>query len=334
MNEDDTTEDTRHQWQVAQDDAGQRIDQAIAGHLSHLSRSRVQKLIQNGHVTLDNRTVLPSHSLVGGETITLVEPAPETELPQPEALPLNVVHEDDDLLVIDKDAGMVVHPGRGVNTGTLVNALLARPHTLSAVGGPIRPGIVHRLDKETSGLLIVAKNDETHIALARALQDRSIVRLYRALALRKFEDDQGTIEAPIARHPGNRLKMAVRDTPDARPSRTHWRIQNRFGGITQIECKLDTGRTHQIRVHMAHVGHPLLGDELYGGTANLAIQFVAPNNTSLKSMIKNIKRQMLHAHEIHFTHPRSGQAMKFQSEPPRDYQVILKALQASVEGEG
>ncbi len=326
----ESPQELEHRWTATEEDEGQRLDHAITSRLTGLSRTRVQKLIQGGHVTLNGEPVLPSRALHAGDEIHVVEPPPESIAPQPEDIPLTVVFEDDDLLVVDKPAGMVVHPGRGVSEGTLVNALLGRPHTISTIGGYLRPGIVHRLDKDTTGLMIVAKNDAAHITLSEALAARTITRLYVALALRKFENDRGTIETTMARNQTNRLKMMVRGGSDAKDARTHWRILQRFGGISQIECKLDTGRTHQIRVHMAHINHPILGDELYGGSAALATQLVSPYDTQLKGMLKNLKRQMLHAHELKFTHPKSGEVLHFKSAPPADYQQILEALRKSV----
>lgn len=320
-----------HNWVISNEEAGQRIDHYVVARLPQYSRTRVQKLIQSGGIAVNGSGVLPSYALRGGDVLDVTEPPPTEAAPQAEDIPLNVVYEDDDLLVVDKPAGMVVHPGRGVNEGTLVNALLGRPHTVSSIGGVTRPGIVHRLDKDTTGLLIVAKNDPAHVKLSEDLASRKIVRLYVALAMRKFEEDRGTIDEPVGRHPTNRLKMTVRRGRDAREARTHWRVIERLGGISQIECKLDTGRTHQIRVHMAHIKHPIVGDELYGGTAVLASQLISPHDTKLRARIKNLGRQMLHAHEIKFSHPRTGEVLHFKSSPPADYQQILELLRASTD---
>jgi len=325
------TDEIVHEWVAEESDAGQRADHVIVNRLPGYSRTRIQKLIEGGHVLINGSAPVSSRGIHSGDVIRVVEPPPESVAPKPEDIALDVVYEDDDLLVINKAAGMVVHPGRGVSTGTLVNALLGRPHAVSSIGGFERPGIVHRLDKDTTGLMIVAKNDEAHIKLSEDLQARKIIRLYVALALRKFETDRGTIETMIGRNHNNRLKMMVREGADARQARTHWRIVNRLGGISQIECKLDTGRTHQIRVHMAHINHPILGDELYGGTAALATQLISPYDTQLRAMIKNLKRQMLHAHEIKFAHPRTGEILHFKAAPPRDYQIMLDRLRREVE---
>lgn len=322
-------EQLKHEWTVGADDAGLRLDQTVAAVLTTLSRTRIQKLIASGDVTVNADTAMASRTMHPGDVISLVEPPPQEISPQPESIELDVVFEDDDLLVINKPAGMAVHPGKGISSGTLVNALLGRPHSVSTIGGYLRPGIVHRLDKDTTGLLLVAKNDQTHIALSEALAARTISRRYVAIALRKFEDDRGTVDATVGRNSRNRLKMSVREGHDVKAARTHWRVLERFGGIAQIECKLDTGRTHQIRVHMAHIGHPILGDELYGGGADLAIQLISPYDTQLRATIKAVERQLLHAHELKFTHPRTGETMHFKSEPPKDYQVILQRLRAS-----
>ncbi len=326
-----TNDESKHAWVVTTEEAGQRLDQAIAAHLPHLSRTRIQKLIQSGDIALNRKPSTASHAVHVGNRIDVTEPPPEAATPQPESIELNVVFEDDDLIVIDKCAGMAVHPGKGISSGTMVNALLGRTHSISTIGGVLRPGIVHRLDKDTTGLIMVAKNDQTHIALSEALQARKVSRLYVALALRRFDTDRGTIEASIGRNQSNRLKMTVREGHDVKEARTHWRVLERFGGISQIECKLDTGRTHQIRVHLSHTGHPILGDVLYGGSAALAMQFVSPYDTQFKAVIKELSRQMLHAHELKFVHPRTGEAMHFKSAPPEDYQGILTRLRAAAE---
>lgn len=323
------SEISRQEWTVESTEDGQRLDQAVAAHLKTISRTRIQKLIAAGDITLNAATYPASHTVRAGDSICAVEPEPKTIAPQPESIELDVLYEDDDLLVINKPAGMAVHPGRGIETGTLVNALLGRPHAISSIGGYLRPGIVHRLDKDTTGLLIVAKNDQAHVTLSQTLADRKISRRYVALALRKFEEDQGTIDAPLGRNARNRLKMMVREGHDVKEAKTHWRVLERFGGIAQIECKLDTGRTHQIRVHMAHIGHPILGDVTYGGSTELATQLISPHDTRLRATLKTAERQMLHAHRLKFDHPRTGETMSFSMDPPADYQAILEQLRKS-----
>lgn len=303
-----------------------RLDQVVAQVVGALSRTRVQKLISSGDVTVNELTANASYSVSAGDIISVLEPPAVDAAPQPQDIALDVVYEDDDLLVINKPAGMAVHPGKGIPDGTLVNALLAREHAVSSIGGVMRPGIVHRLDKDTTGLLIVAKGDGAHLKLSEALAARKISRRYVALALRNFQEDGGTVEASVGRNPKNRLKMAVREGIDTREARTHWRVLERFRGVAQVECKLDTGRTHQIRVHMAHIGHPILGDETYGGGADLAIQLISPYDTSLRAALKGVQRQMLHAHDLKFDHPRTGELMHFKQPPPRDFQAILERL--------
>lgn len=320
------TSSQRHTFTINDEQAGMRLDQVVAQTVGALSRTRVQKLIASGDVCVNDGAANASYSVSAGDVISVLEPPPVDAAPKAQDIPLDVVFEDDDLLVINKAAGMAVHPGKGVPDGTLVNALLGRPHSVSSIGGVMRPGIVHRLDKDTTGLLIVAKTDSAHLALSEALAAREISRRYLALALRNFQEDGGTVEASVGRNPKNRLKMAVRDGADTREARTHWRVLDRFRGVAQIECKLDTGRTHQIRVHMAHIGHPILGDETYGGGADLAIQLISPYDTSLRAALKAVQRQMLHAHDLKFKHPRTGEAMHFKQPPPRDFQAILERL--------
>lgn len=308
---------------------GTRLDHVIAGEIPELSRTRIQKLIVAGDVLVNGEKALSSYTVRENDAIQISIPPPAEATPLAQDIPLDVVYEDDDLLIINKPAGMAVHPGKGIQDGTLVNALLARPHAISSIGGVMRPGIVHRLDKDTTGLVIVAKNDFTHTTLSDALARREISRRYLALALRNFATDHGTVEAPIGRNPKNRLQMAVGDGPDARDARTHWRVLERFRGICQIECKLDTGRTHQIRVHMSHIGHPLLGDEVYGGGPDLAIQLISPHDTSLRAALKSVSRQMLHAHDLKFVHPRTQQSLHFNQPPPQDFLWMVDRLRQS-----
>lgn len=308
---------------------GSRLDHVIAAEIPELSRTRIQKLIVAGDVLVNGESVLSSYTVREKDEIQITIPPPAEAAPLAQDIPLDVVFEDDDLLVINKPAGMAVHPGKGIPEGTLVNALLARPHAISSIGGVMRPGIVHRLDKDTTGLILVAKNDFTHTALSEALARREISRRYLALALRNFATDHGTVEAPIGRNPKNRLQMSVGDGPDSRDARTHWRVLERFRGICQIECKLDTGRTHQIRVHMSHIGHPLLGDVTYGGGADLAIQLISPHDTSLRAALKGVSRQMLHAHDLKFVHPRTGQNLHFNQVPPQDFLWMVERLRQS-----
>jgi 23S rRNA pseudouridine1911/1915/1917 synthase len=261
-----------------------------------------------------------------GDRLTVDVPPPAPAEPQAQEIPLNVVFEDEHLLVLNKPPGLVVHPGAGSPDGTIVNALLARPGAVSSIGGVERPGIVHRLDKDTSGLMLIAKTDTTHLALSRALAERRIRRIYRAIALRNFEKQQGKVDAPLGRHPTQRTKMMVNSPVTSRDAVTHWKVIEQFRGLTLIECRLETGRTHQIRVHMAHEKHPVLGDDTYGGTHTLALQVIAQRSSRLKAVLSRVDRQMLHARQIAFVHPITQEDMQFEVEEPEDFQKVLIAL--------
>ncbi len=286
-------------------EAGNRLDRFLAGELPHLSRSRVQALIREGHVRLNDRAVKPSESVRPADVVSWEEPpAMETALVA-EDIALAVLYEDDDLIVLDKAAGMVTHPAPGNDAGTLVHALLAHCPTLSGIGGERRPGIVHRLDKDTTGCLVVAKNDVAHRALAAQFAARTTRKIYLALVRGVPREASGTIEAPIGRHPVQRKKMAVVPPPRGRTARTDYRVRHAIPNVTGhaaalVECHLHTGRTHQIRVHLKHLGYPILGDTFYGGPAS------AP-------------RPMLHAWTLGFAHPRTGQPMEFRAPLPADF---------------
>jgi len=283
--------------------AGLRLDHFLAARLPHLSRSRLQALIKEGHIRVEGEPAKPGEKLRPGKLITVHEPeATPVTGTDPEAIALDILYEDDDLLVLNKAAGMVVHPAAGNPTGTLVNALLHHCPTLSGIGGEQRPGIVHRLDKETSGCLVVAKNDLAHQGLSRQFAGRTILKVYLALASGHFAKKSGTVEAEIARHPVHRKKMAVVESGRGRASTTDYRVLRELSGASLVECTLHTGRTHQIRVHLKHLGHPLLGDVLYGRRAGYP-------------------RQMLHAWKLGFTHPRTGQRMEFEAPIPQDFAV-------------
>jgi len=314
---------------VTQEDAGLRLDVFLTRHLGDISRSRAQRLIESGAVTALGLTVKPGAVLRGGERIRVVTPDPEPAAPAPQDIPLQIVYEDEDVAVINKPPGLVVHPGAGTPDGTLVNALLGRPGFLSQIGGVFRPGIVHRLDKDTSGLLLVARNDAAHLALSRALARRELTRVYQAIVLRVPAAASGTVDAPIGRHPTVRTRMAVR--PDGgRSASTAWRVLERFRHFALIECRLATGRTHQIRVHMAHIGHPVLGDALYGGSAAAALPLAGPHAPRLRAAISRLaRRQMLHAWELGFVHPRTAQTVTLRADPPEDFMQLLDALRAT-----
>ena len=277
--------------------AGWRADKLIAEALPELSRSAVQNLIRDGHVTCDNKIVQKSTKLAPGSVLCVEIPEARPLDVKAENIPLDIVYEDDDLLVVNKPKGMVVHPAAGNYDGTLVNALLYHcGDSLSGINGVIRPGIVHRIDKDTSGLLIVAKNDTAHRHLAEQIKAHSFTREYRAVVYGKIRED-GTVDAPIARHPQDRKRMAVQNTPNARNAVTHYFVTKNFTGFTQLRLRLETGRTHQIRVHMAYIGHPVAGDPVYGP----------------KKVITQLHGQCLHAGLIGFIHPRTGEYMEFEA---------------------
>ncbi|MCL2002558.1 MAG: RluA family pseudouridine synthase [Oscillospiraceae bacterium] len=297
-------------WIKTVDGGGSRIDVYLAA-VGPLSRSAVERLIVQNRVTVNGVTAKKKHRVAAGEVIAVDEPDPVAAEALPEAIPLDVVYEDADLLVVDKPRGMVTHPAPGHEGGTLVNALLAHcGDSLSGVGGVRRPGIVHRLDKDTSGLMVVAKCDMAHTALSAALKKREVSRVYEAIARGNIRMEEFTVSAPIGRHPVDRKKQAV--LPGGRAAVTHGRVLARIGGYTHTECRLETGRTHQIRVHMAHIGHPLAGDTRYGGKAGEL----------------GLDAQCLHARELAFAHPRTGDAMRFSAKIPEYFtKAIAKIIQ-------
>ena len=295
---------------IIAEESGERIDALLARTLENLSRSGAQRLIEQGAVLLEGRQVQKNTRIQRGDRITVTMPETE-EIPLvAQDLPLDVVYEDQDLIVVNKVRGMVVHPAPGHPDGTLVNALLWHcGDSLSGIGGEKRPGIVHRIDKDTSGLLIVAKNDFSHQALSSQLSNRSLSRVYEAVVRGRLREECGTIDRPIGRHPTDRKRMAVTEK-NSRPAVTHWEVLARYNGYTHVRCRLETGRTHQIRVHMASIGHPLLGDGIYG----------AP------SPEKGLEGQCLHARELKFIHPRTGEQMHFETELPIWFTEVLSRL--------
>ena len=295
---------------ITAEESGERIDALLARTLPSLSRSQVQKLLEQGMVTLNGRELKKNFRCSAGESYELLLPEPD-ELPLiPQDIPLDVVYEDGDLIVINKPRGLVVHPAPGHPDGTLVNALLYHcGDSLSGIGGQRRPGIVHRIDKDTSGLLIVAKNDFAHQGLSAQLADHSLCREYEALVRGNFKQDSGTIDKPIGRHPIDRKRMAVTDK-NSKPAVTHWQLLASYRGYSHILCRLETGRTHQIRVHMASIGHPLLGDFTYG----------AP------SPEKGLEGQCLHARRLSFVHPRTGEHILLETELPAYFMDVLARL--------
>jgi 23S rRNA pseudouridine1911/1915/1917 synthase len=310
-------ETREHHAEVPADMAGQRLDQVLASLFPDYSRSRLQACIREGRVTVDGRVPrLPRERMDGGERLTLaVVERRETEAAA-EPIALDLRFEDEQVLVLCKPAGLVVHPGAGNPAGTLVNALL---HHRPALRGLPRAGIVHRLDKDTSGLMVVAATPEAHTSLVRQLAERAVQREYEAVCAGVMTGG-GRVDAPLGRHPVDRKRMAVRE--DGRPAVTHYRVLARFRGHTHVQCRLETGRTHQIRVHLAHVRHPLVGDPLYGG--RLAIP--AGASAGLAEALRGFGRQALHAARLGFAHPASGEAVRFEAEAPADFQRLLAAL--------
>ncbi len=307
--------------------AGGRLDAVLAAALDGLSRSRVQALVRQGAVTDDAGRAArsPSMKVMAGQRFEIVVPAPAPARPEPQAMPLDIAFEDEHLIVIDKPAGLAVHPGPGHPGGTLVNALLAHCGAgLSGIGGVARPGIVHRLDRDTSGLLVAAKSDAAHAGLAGQFADRSIGRRYTALVWGEPRPLRGRIDAAIGRDPAQRTKMAVR-CDGGRAARTYYAVTTRYNGLlSMIECQLATGRTHQIRVHMAHRGHPLVGDRLYGGRRHLPKPWrEAPPGAA----VAGFARQALHAARLGFVHPVTGAALSFRSALPQDMAALAVAVE-------
>ena len=291
--------------------AGERLDRYLAGAVEGLTRSAAAKLLEEGQVTLGGKPLGKNYRLQGGEVLTVSLPEPEPAEALPQNIPLDVVYEDADLIVINKPVGLVVHPAPGHPDGTLVNALLFHcAGSLSGVGGALRPGIVHRIDRDTSGLMVAAKNDFAHLSLSAQLQDHSLCRTYEAVVVGNVREDRGTVDAPIGRHPTDRKKMAVTDK-NSRPAVTHYEVLRRYPGYTYLRCQLETGRTHQIRVHMAYIGHPLYGDTVYGA----------------KRPAADMTGQCLHAVALDLTHPRTGERMHFTCPLPEEFTRLLQKLE-------
>lgn len=295
---------------VLPEEAGIRIDKLLSNKICEITRSHIQKLIEGGDVTISGLSVKANYKAKAGDEIIVTIPEiDETEI-LPEDIPINIVYEDDDMLVVDKPQGMVVHPAVGNYTGTLVNALMYRcGDTLSGINGEKRPGILHRIDKDTSGLLMVAKNDRAHIGLSMQIKEHSLTRAYKALVHGGFSADTGTIDAPIGRDLSDRKKMTITDR-NSREAVTHYRVLERFKRYTFIECVLETGRTHQIRVHMSHNGHPIVGDKTYG----------------VKKDEFKLEGQLLHACKIGFIHPVAREYMEFESPLPDYFERVLECL--------
>lgn len=285
-----------------------RIDKFLAEKMEGITRSRIQKLIEEGFVTVDGKSVKTNHKLKVGEKVEVTVPEAQQTDVVAEEIPLDIVYEDAHLLVVNKPQNMVVHPAAGNYEGTLVNALLHHcGDSLSGINGVIRPGIVHRIDKDTSGLLLVAKDDVTHNGLAAQIKEHSLTRKYIALVHGGFKQEEGTVDAPIGRHPTDRKRMCITEK-NSKNAVTHYRVLQKYGEYSLVECKLETGRTHQIRVHMASIGHPVMGDKTYG----------------VKKEKYNLSGQLLHAKIIGFVHPVTGEYMEFETEIPERFERFLK----------
>ena len=292
------------------EESGERIDALLARLIPEMSRSAVQRLLDEGQVSLGGRPVKKNYRCREGDSFSLTLPEAESCELVAQDIPLDIVYEDDDLIVINKPRGMVVHPAAGHPDSTLVNALLWHcGDSLSGIGGEKRPGIVHRIDKDTSGLLVVAKNDFAHQGLSAQLSDHSLYREYEAVVRGRLKEDSGSIDAPIGRHPTDRKRMAVVEK-NSKNAVTHWKLINRYRGYCHISCRLETGRTHQIRVHLSYRGHPLLGDGVYGAPC--------PE--------KGLSGQCLHARKLGFVHPRSGESHEFEAPLPEYFTEVLKRL--------
>ena len=293
------------------DTAGERLDAFLARSVENLSRSGAQKLLEEGHVLLRGKPGKKNDKLQPGDEIRVTIPEPKPVDIVPRQIPLHIVYEDEDVLVINKPKGLVVHPAAGHQDDTLVNGLLyAMGDDLSGINGELRPGIVHRIDKDTSGLLAVAKNDLAHAVLASQLKDHTMARTYEAIVCGSFREDSGTVNAPIGRHPTDRKKMTV-TARNSKEAVTHWEVVARYRGYTHVRCRLETGRTHQIRVHMAHIGHPILGDTVYGH----------------KKPELGQDSQCLHAGLLCFRHPRDGRPVVVQAELPEYFRQVLEKLE-------
>ena len=291
------------------EDAGKRLDAFLAGQIEELTRSAAARLCEEGRVRLGEKPLAKNYRLTGGETVTVELPEPELIDAVPQDIPLDIVYEDEDVIVINKPKGLVVHPAPGHPDGTLVNALLYHcGESLSGIGGALRPGIVHRIDRDTSGLIIAAKNDFAHQRLSAQLQDHTLSRVYRCIVVGSLPQEEGTVDAPIGRHPTDRKKMAV--ISGGRSAVTHYRVLEHLRGHSYVECRLETGRTHQIRVHMAHLGHPILGDTVYGA----------------KRPVPGLQGQCLHAVGLKFIHPRTEQPVELSCPLPEEFLRQLEKL--------
>lgn len=312
----------RHIFKVDRSEVGLRLDVFIAGEMKKLTRARVQGLIEEGKILLNDKSAKASHKVKKGDAVTVDLPAPEKHVAVAEDIPLNVIYEDRDIIVVNKSSDMVVHPAHGNWKGTLVNALLAHCNDLSGVGGELKPGIVHRLDRGTSGVIVAAKNDRSHVGLCKQFKDRKVLKIYRALVFGSVKKDEGVIDSPIGRSVRDRKKFSSH-TSKGRIARTQWKVDKRFDGdLTLLEIRLHTGRTHQIRVHFAEAGHPLVGDAVYGSKGHLK----CVTDPERRKLVEEFGRPALHAAKIGFHHPGKGTWVEFEAPMPDDLKGLLKRL--------
>src|SRR5262245_23729972 len=315
---------------VTQAEAGRRLDRVLAGLWPDLSRTRLARCMREGRVTRSGRAVQPKEQARAGDVIVVHLPDPEPTELLAENIPLPIVYEDEHLLVIDKPAGMVVHPGAGVKRGTLVHALLAHAPQVATVGGAGRPGIVHRLDRDTSGLLVVAKTQATYLNLVEAIARREVRREYQALVWGEPREKTARVAQPVGRHPKDRKRMAV--TPRGRAAATRYRVLETYGWASYVECQLETGRTHQIRVHLSHLGHPVVGDATYGGGARRVLNLPEAARRLAQEIVESVPRQALHAARLVFSHPATGKMLALEAPLPADFSAALVRLRRSVAG--
>ena len=307
---------------ISVESAGLRLDSFVATHLKEISRTRVQRAIVDGDILVNEHVAKASYRLRDGDEIEidLPEPPPVELIPEP--IPLNIVYEDDDLIVVNKPAGMVVHPGAGIDSGTLAHALVYHFNSLSGTAGRTRPGIVHRLDKDTSGLLVIAKNDVAHERLSDQFRDRLVFKRYIALVFGRVSKERGEIDARIGRSPHNRTRMGVMRGGAGRTAHTIFEVAKRYQDFTLLNVQIKTGRTHQIRVHLAHIGHPVVGDATYGGGRESSIR-----NATIKHAVQSLGRNFLHSADLAFNHPRTGERIEFTAPLPAELAAFLEGLQ-------
>ncbi len=308
---------------VTENDQRRRLDQFLSESDLEISRSQVKHLIEKGSIILNEKDTKPGVRLKAGDVISGTLPAPEPLSLEPQALPLSILYEDPSIIVVDKPAGMVVHPAVGAPSGTLVNALLHHCKDLAGINGVLRPGIVHRLDKDTSGVMVIAKDDQAYQGLSRQFKERTVEKAYLAIAYGQFREAEGLIDSPIGRHPVERKRMSIR-TKKGRTAVTRWKVLESLKGFSSLEVLPETGRTHQIRVHLSSIGHPLLGDQVYGKKGRIG----SIHEPLLKECVLRLHRQALHARRLAIDHPRTGQRMLFASPVPQDMQEVLGCLRS------